>query len=202
VETDRGQADPRVTETLGGYRRGEISEHRMLGVLREARVLVPIVAVAADREAEKQTDMAMPKLVGKDGRAAMMAYTSLDAMRLWDAAARPVPMPLSRACQAALAEDCALVIDVGGPVQVDIEGPRLAAIASGEPVPPPHEDPEVIQTVATIAPGATLRTADDGGLVVEIAATSYEEASRTAQQIVTALWHRLRRIDVQTRGHQ
>lgn len=198
METDRGQADPRVTETLGGYWRGEISEHRMLGVLREARVLVPIVAVA-DGESEKQTDMAMPKLVGKDGRAAMMAYTSVDAMRLWDAAARPVPMQLSRACQAALAENCALVIDVGGPVQVDLAGPRLAAIASGEPVPLPHEDPEIIQTVAAIAPAAALRTADDGGLVVEIAATSYEEASRIAQRIVAALWHRLRRIDVQTR---
>ena len=199
METDRGQADPRVAETLGGYWRGEISEHQMLGVLRDARVLVPIVAVAADGESEKQTDMAMPKLVGKDGRAAMMAYTSLDAMRLWDATARPVPMPLSRACQAALAENCALVIDVGGPVQVDLEGPRLAAIASGEPVPLPHEDPEIIRIVAAIAPGATLRAADDGGLVVEIAATNYEEASRTGQQIVAALGHRLRRVDVQVR---
>ena len=199
METDRGQADPPVTETLGGYWRGEISEHQMLGVLRDARVLVPIVAVAADGESEKQTDMAMPKLVGKDGRAAMMAYTSLDAMRLWDATARPVPMPLSRACQAALAENCALVIDVGGPVQVDLEGPRLAAIASGEPVPLPHEDPEIIRIVAAIAPGATLRAADDGGLVVEIAATNYEEASRTGQQIVAALGHRLRRVDVQVR---
>jgi SseB protein N-terminal domain len=206
VKTDRGQADPRVTETLGGYWRGEISEHQMLGVLRESRVLVPIVAVAAVEEAgeaggetEKQTDMAMPKLVGKDGQAAMMAYTSLDAMRLWDATARPVPMPLSRACQAALAEDCALVIDVGGPVQVSLQGPRLAALASGQPVPPPHEDPEIIQTVAAIAAGATLRTADHGGLVVELAATSHEEATRTARQIVAVLGQRLRRIDVQTR---
>lgn len=199
METDRGQADPRVIETLDGYGRGEISEHRMLGVLRDARVLVPIVAVAADGDSEKQTDMAMPKLMGKDGRAAMMAYTSLDAMRLWDAAARPVPMPLSRACQAALAENCALVIDVGGPVQVGLDGPRLDAIAAGQPVPLPNQDPEIIKTVASLAPGATLRAADDGGLIVELAATTYEEPSRAAQRIGAALWHRLRRVDVQVR---
>lgn len=199
MESDRGQADPRVTETLDGYTRGEISEHQMLGVLREARVLVPVVAVAADGESEKKTDMAMPKLVGKDGRAAMMAYTSLDMMRVWDAEARPVPMPLARACQAALSENCVLVIDVGGPVQVGLDGPRLAAIASGGPVPLPDEDPEIIQIVAEIAPGAALRAAGNGGLVVEIDATTYEDASRIGQQIVAALWHRLRRVDIQTR---
>jgi hypothetical protein len=199
VESDRGEPDSGVTETLSGYQRGEISEHRMLGALRDARVLVPIVAVAADGESEKQTDMAVPKLMGRDGRAAMIAFTSLDSMRIWNAAARPVPMPLSRACEAAVAEDCALVIDVGGPVPVSLDGPRLAALAVGDPVPLPDQDPEIIAAVAEIAPGAALRAADDGGLIVDVAATTYEDATRTAQQIVAALGHRLRRVDVQIR---
>jgi hypothetical protein len=137
--------------------------------------------------------------VGKDGREAMMAYTSLDTMRVWDAGARPVPMPLARACQAARSENCVLVIDVGGPVQVSLDGPRLAAIAAGDPVPLPHEDQEIIQIVAAIAPGAALRAADDGGLIVTVDAASYEEASGIGQRIGAALWHRLRRIDIQTR---
>jgi hypothetical protein len=199
VEPDRGQADPRVTETLGAYHRGELSEYQLLGVLREARVLVPIVAVAADGESEKQTEMAVPKLVGKDGREAMMAYTSLDTLRRWEPGARPVPMPMARACEAAVAENCALVLDVAGPVQVDLEGQRLAAMASGEPVPLPDQDPEIIETVRRVAPGATLDVAEHGGLIVEIAATTYEEASRVAQQIVNALQHRLRRVDVRIR---
>jgi hypothetical protein len=106
---------------------------------------------------------------------------------------------MARACEAAVAENCALVLDVAGPVQVDLEGQRLAAMASGEPVPLPDQDPEIIQTVRQVAPDATLDAAEHGGLIVEIAATTYEEASRVAQQIVNALQHRLRRVDVRIR---
>src|SRR5271168_1992801 len=43
----------------------------------------------------------------------------------------------------AVADGCAVVIDVAGPVPLAVEGARLTALAAGQPVPPPHEDPDV-----------------------------------------------------------
>jgi len=197
VQPDRGQADPRVTAALDAYVLGELPEREMLATLRESRVLVPVVAVAADGESEKQTDMALPKLVGRDGREAVMAFTSVDTLRRWDPRARPVPMPAQRACQAALAEQCALVVDVGGPVLVTLEGPRLSAIANGESLPSPHQDPEVIAVIEGLAPGAIIASADGAGgkdLVVEL------KSPDPARDIAVALRHRLRAIEFRVRA--
>jgi hypothetical protein len=196
VQPDRGQADPRVTEAIDAYDRGQLIEHSMLAVLSESRVLVPIVAVAADGETEKQTDMAVPKLVGRDGREAMMAYTSVDTMSRWDPAARPVPMPLRQACEAALSENCVLVLDIGGPVQIVIDGTRLAAIAVGEPIPPAHEDPDVREVVESVAPLVALTPEEGKDVVIEIRASSPDEASRAADAISAAQRGRLRTMEI------
>lgn len=194
MQPDRGGADPQVVAALDTYGRGELPERDMLAVLRGSRMLVPIVAVAADGSSEKQTDMALPKLVGNDGREAVMAFTSVDTMRRWDPQARPVPMPAERACQAALSENCVLVVDVGGPVPVALEGARLSAIAGGEPVPPPHEDPEVRSIVERIDPGAVLVPADGKDMVVELTSAA------PARDIALALRHRLRAIEFRARA--
>jgi hypothetical protein len=54
-----------------------------------------------------------------------------------------VPAEADRVWRAAVADGCAVVIDVAGPVPLAVEGTRLAALAAGQPVPPPHEDPDV-----------------------------------------------------------
>jgi SseB protein N-terminal domain len=93
---------------------------------------------------EKSTEMALPTLVGRDGRAAVLAFTSLDALTRWRPDARPVAVPAARAWQAGAAEASAVVIDVAGPVPVTVEGARLAALAAGRPAPLPHQDPDVL----------------------------------------------------------
>ena len=65
---------------------------------------------------EKVSEMALPTLVGKDGRHAVLAFTCLDALTRWRADARPVPVPASRVWLAARHEAGAAVIDVAGPV--------------------------------------------------------------------------------------
>jgi hypothetical protein len=93
---------------------------------------------------EKSTEMALPTLIGQDGRAAVLAFTSLDALTRWRPDARPVAVPAARAWQAGAAEASAVVIDVAGPVPVTVEGARLAALAAGRPAPLPHQDPDVL----------------------------------------------------------
>ena len=87
--------------------------------------------------------MVLPTLIGQDGRPAVLAFTGLDALARWRPNARPVPAEAGRVWRAAVADRCAVVIDVAGPVPLAVEGMRLAALAAGRPVPPAHEDGDV-----------------------------------------------------------
>ena len=143
---DRGAADPRVTAALAAYQAGQGSEQAALTARAAARLLVPVVAVLVDGTAAqgaKDSEMVLPTLIGRDGRPAVLAFTSLDALARWRPQARPVPAEADRVWRAAVADGCAVVIDVAGPVPLAVEGARLAALAAGHPVPPPHEDPDV-----------------------------------------------------------
>jgi hypothetical protein len=159
---DDGAADPAVLAALTAYAAGRGSEYAALNALASSRLLVPVVALLTeeadeDIEAddsvdvagtglrrEKTTEMAMPTLIGRDGRSAVLAFTSLDALTRWRPDARPVAMPAARAWQAGAEEASAVVIDVAGPVPVTVEGARLAALAAGRPAPLPHQDPDVL----------------------------------------------------------
>ena len=143
---DRGVADPRVTAALAAYQAGQGSEQAALTALAATRLLVPVLAVLTNGTAtqgDKDSEMMLPKLIGRDGRPAVIAFTSLDALARWRPEARPVPAEADRVWRAAVADGCAVVIDVAGPVPLAVEGARLAALAAGQPVPPPHEDPDV-----------------------------------------------------------
>ena len=143
---DRGVADPRVTAALAAYQAGQGSEQAALTALAATRLLVPVLAVLTNGTAtqgDKDSEMMLPKLIGRDGRPAVIAFTSLDALARWRSEARPVPTEADRVWRAAVADGCAVVIDVAGPVPLAVEGARLAALAAGQPVPPPHEDPDV-----------------------------------------------------------
>jgi hypothetical protein len=144
---DDGAADPRVAQALAAYVAGEGSEQAALVALSAARLLVPVVAVLSDGSAsphgDKNSEMVLPTLIGQDGRPAVLAFTCLDTLARWRSNARPVPAEADRVWRAAVADGCAVVIDVAGPVPLAVEGARLGALAAGQPVPPPHEDPDV-----------------------------------------------------------
>ena len=143
---DDGAADPRVTDALAAYHAGQGSEQDALTALAAARLLVPVVAVLADGSAavgDKNSEMVLPTLIGQDGRPAVLAFTGLDTLARWRPNARPVPAEASRVWRAAVADGCAVVIDVAGPVPLAVEGMRLAALAAGRPVPPVYEDEDL-----------------------------------------------------------
>jgi hypothetical protein len=124
---DTGAADPRLSAALDGDDLVAIRE-----ALLAARVLVPVVATAADREAPSSdgAGMAVPRLVGADGRHALPVFSSYDALRAWRADARPVPMSGEQAVSGAIAEGYdAVILDVVGPVthlvELDPEPPGV-----------------------------------------------------------------------------
>jgi hypothetical protein len=167
---DGGGADARVTEALRAFWAGQGGEHDALTALAESRLLVPVVAVPASQAGddagqpehqppgasaagEKVSEMGMPTLIGMDGRRAIPAFTCLSSLQAWQADARPVPAQAAKVWQAAVADSCAVVIDVAGPVPLAVEGVRLDALARGEQAPAPCADSDVRDVVAGVLEG-------------------------------------------------
>jgi hypothetical protein len=200
---DDGSADPRAAAALAAFASGEGSEHAALTALARTRLLVPVVAAASDG-GEKDTHMSLPTLVGRDGRRALPAFTCLDALAGWRPGARPVPAPAARVWQAAVSDSCAVVVDIAGPVPLAVDGARLAALADGRPVPPPHEDPDVLSAVRAAAAaeelvaGVRVVPGRDVEIRVTLApscppAAASEAARRLGAAVMARLGGRLRR---------
>jgi hypothetical protein len=173
---DDGSAEPGAAAALAAFAAGQASERDAVQALSRTRMLVPVVAAeAAGRPAGEggsaaaparqagaakagpasvhRSEMSVPTLVGRDGRRAVLAFTSVAALGRWRAGARPVPTEAIDVWRAAVADDCAVVIDVAGPVPLAVDGARLRALALGEPVPPPQQDPDVIAAVRAAGAG-------------------------------------------------
>jgi SseB protein N-terminal domain len=137
---DLGAVDPDLAAALQAYAADPDGQHQQtLAVLQRARVLVPVVAVLGEVEHDerglahdKTSDMATVLMRGQDGRLALLAFTGTESLQAWNPQARPVPVPVAQAAQAALQDDAeALVLDVAGPVLFVVEGEDLQALAQG-----------------------------------------------------------------------
>ena len=204
---DTGLADENVTATLASYHHSVASERDALLALSQARLLVPVVAMLTELDertgGDKESEMALPTLIGNDGRAAIIAFTGLEELQRWRPDARPVPTPASRVWHAAVAERQSVVIDVAGPVPLVIEGARLAALATGSFPPLPHDDPDVRAVVSEIVaaePGLAGFTLTPASSAADLAVTlrmasaaDADSARRAAQAIAVRLAARFRR---------
>jgi type III secretion system (T3SS) SseB-like protein len=145
--------------------------------------------------------MALPTLIGNDGRKAIIAFTGMPSLGLWREDARPVPVSARLLWQAAAQEEApAVVIDVAGPVPFVVEGARLAALAAGEQPPPPHLDPDVRAEVAAVTSGFTLGPGErDTDLLVTLHTADVGAARQAGEKIAMRLAGRLRRgIEIRT----
>ena len=109
------------------------THHATLAVLQDSRVLVPVVAVLGEVEQgadglarEKDSEMAAVLTTAPDGSTGLLAFTGTAALRAWDPGARPVPVTLRLAAQAAVQQGAAaVVLDLAGPVLFALEGEEL-----------------------------------------------------------------------------
>lgn len=136
---DDGAVRPEVVTALADYAADRTRHAATLAVLQHARLLVPVVAVLGEVEYDDQglahdktSDMATVLMTGRDGRTALLAFTGSEALHRWNAEARPVPVTMSTAAQAARQDGAdALVLDVAGPTMFVVEGDDLAQLAAG-----------------------------------------------------------------------
>ncbi|WP_405809429.1 SseB family protein [Streptomyces sp. NBC_00210] len=196
---DDGTADPRLTAALAAWSEDRTAQRPVLEALKDARLLVPVVAVLGEVEEdenglrrEKTSDMAVPTLTAGDRRA-LPAFTSTASLARWDPDARPVAVPLHQALQAAAHEKAdTLVIDLAGPVPYQLSGRVLLALAEGRTSADPLDDPAVTTAVrdAVAAEPAVLRAhlgpgAADGTLALVLAPDAVP--AQAARRIAEAL---------------
>lgn len=107
---DDGLVDASLAGALG-------DDARVAAVFADARVFVPIVAVLGERAtdgSDKSADMAAVLMQGKDGRTALLAFSSVASLDSWNPVARPVPVWGRDAVLAARDEGAsAILLDVG-----------------------------------------------------------------------------------------
>jgi len=149
-DDDDGSIDPQLALALADPR----DEERLMAVLAQARLLVPIVAAltevdeSGEHAVEKSTDMAVVTLTAPSGERALPVFTDTAALAAWDAAARPSPVRADLAAQAAIAEQCdVMVLDVATRSLV-LRPSMLWALSQRMTWRPPHLDAHVQQAVS------------------------------------------------------
>jgi len=138
---DDGRADATLAAALEEHGRAP-AQTAVLAAVCRARLLVPVVPVVAVGTAvehgpagligDQEADMSAVLMRGRDGREALLAFSSLQRLLQWDPASRPVPVRAADAARAASTQGAvALLIDVAGPVPFAVAGDDLAQLAAG-----------------------------------------------------------------------
>jgi hypothetical protein len=139
---DDGSASPGLAAVLSAYSEDPADPARyseVLAAIQHERLLVPVVATLGEVEYDehglahdKTSDMATVLMRGRDGRLALLAFTSTAALHRWDPGARPVPAATRRVAAAARQDGAsAVLVDVAGPVTFVLEEDDVDALADG-----------------------------------------------------------------------
>jgi hypothetical protein len=152
---DDGSADPALLGALHRFRAGEGSQVEVVDAFRAARVLIPLIAEKGEEGVapsglvvDKTQELSIVTVAAPDGRRVQPVFSSVEAMRKWDAAARPIPVPALRAALAASAEDTDLIVlDPTSDTEFVIRRPAVWAIAQEIPWEPSFLSPEVFSAL-------------------------------------------------------
>lgn len=153
---DDGTTPATVAAAMTSFREGSGDEQAVVDALRPTRVLIPLVAElgeAGENDAgvtvDKSADLSIVTVAGPDGRTVLPVFTSTDAMRSWNAAARPVPVELRTAALAAADEQTELIIvDPGSDGEFGLRRPAVWAVAQASEWVPSHRNPNVAAALA------------------------------------------------------
>lgn len=137
--TDDGAASEEIRHAMADYvaNRSMYSFKKIRDLIYPSRFLVPVVATVDDMHedtgAEKDSHMSSVAFELTDGRKALLAFTGIDSLALWNAEARPIPKKAMLVAQSALTEDYdAVIVDIAGPVPCFLDEVLLAQVALGD----------------------------------------------------------------------
>ena len=156
---DDGSAPETLINAITGFRSGELGQSAVVEALRDARLLIPLVAVLGadgldEHGHDKSQELSIVTVAGPDGRTVLPVFSSVVAMTQWNPAARPVPANAQRVALAAASESTdVVVLNATSPTEFVIRRPALEAIARSQPWVPSFLDPEVLDAFLTSASG-------------------------------------------------
>lgn len=148
---DDGTAPAAFAAAIARFRAGEGSAREVVDALRDARLLMPLIAELGDsgvgphgHPVDKSQELSIVTVAAPDGRTVLPAFSDVAAMGRWDPKARPIPTPVRRIALAAADEGTDLiVVDPGSDTEFVIRRPAVWAIAQDLPWEPSHLSPEV-----------------------------------------------------------
>lgn len=158
---DDGLAEPAVAAAREQLVAGEIDEAGFVAALRGARLFVPVLATASVMEepqdsgptGDKEAEISLVSLTAADGRGALPAFTSVEALTAWHPEARPVAAEAERVMLAALSEDAELVVlDPQAELTFVLRRPAVTALAQGREWTPSYRDPELAAALEEVVP--------------------------------------------------
>lgn len=134
---DDGTAPAQFVAAMRRFRAREVGPDAVVDALRQARVLIPLVAKLGEADVnaqgvtvDKSADLSIVTVAGPDGRTVLPVFTSAEAMRGWNPKARPVPALMQRAAISAAAEGSDLiVVDPTSETEFVVRRPAVWAIA-------------------------------------------------------------------------
>ncbi|MFC5501391.1 SseB family protein [Lysinimonas soli] len=149
---DDGSAPPRLLEALRRFRAHEVSVAEVVAALHGERLLIPLVAVRGDEGigahgqlVDKTQELSIVTVAGPDGRPVLPAFTSVAALSVWDAMARPIPIEAARVALAAASEGTPLIVlDPASSTEFVVREPAFEAIATGASWTPCFADESVL----------------------------------------------------------
>ena len=136
---DDGSADENLLATIADFRVGLGSAEAVVAAVAQARLLVPLVAKLGEsgegahgQTVDKSAELAIVAVRTPDGEVGMPVFTSVDAMRVWNTDARPVPAEALRVAAAAAQEGATrIILDPGSESFFVLRRPAIWSIGRG-----------------------------------------------------------------------
>ncbi|NYF14675.1 hypothetical protein HDC34_003002 [Pseudoclavibacter sp. JAI123] len=155
---DDGTAPAAFLAAMQRFRAREAGPDAVVDALRQARVLIPLVAKLGEAgvneqgaTVDKSADLSIVTVAGPDGRTVLPVFTSADAMKRWNPTARPVPALMQRAAISAAAEGSDLiVVDATSDTEFVVRRPAVWAIAQEQEWVAPWVNPVVADELSRV----------------------------------------------------
>jgi hypothetical protein len=162
---DDGAAPAGFVAALAAFHAGETGPEAVVDALRRVRLLVPLLAEAGEtavaatgHTVDRQAELAVVTVAGPDGRRVLPAFSSAEAMRAWNPAARPVPAPARQVALGAASDGTELVVIDPATDRFGLRRSTLEALAKDVPWTAPWNDAEVgraIRSAVAAEPAVT-----------------------------------------------
>jgi hypothetical protein len=176
---DDGSARPELITAISEFQKSGNPDQVFVEITK-SRLLIPLLADLGESEVgvhgqtvDKSADLSIVTVQTPDKKTALPVFSSVETMKRWNAAARPVPSDAVRVALAAASEGTTrVVLDPGSETEFAIRRAAIAAMAQQKPWHAPYLDLDVL---AEYRSGALVE-----GVVVDLTIATGDPTSRLA----------------------